>query len=891
MDHSVGIHIQAKANLNELEQAADKLRQFGGMSESASRKINLLVESLHKGAETDVNRLAGQIDKLKEKISDPNLGKKERAKTQDEISGLKTKIAELKKLQRIKADDYGMMEQEARHALEKLRNKKKITDAEKEHLKVVEQLLKYTDKYNKAKVGLNELHLNKIEKQWGEKRTQAESAGMDVGKTIRKYSKRAAGLVIGGSLLGFGVNAMKKWAELDTIVTRLSASLDDLGRIEIETMNNMANDLGYTNKEALEFQKTIGAIAGDMNKIERDGYENLLNYGRDTGIGPLALQLRQIQQYSGESMKPGAEDKELLKEMSSVAKALTMRGGRMEEFVNVSIALVKNMERANMRVDEKDLLRNTLSPAVVFGGEDRGRGQRGLSFMERLNQGLVASNDMMNLSMLRTVGVPKSFKGLWEFKKLREKGVWAESPKTGNPMFMDVIDTFKNMYGGKHRAMAMMKAAMPNMSAIEVEQMFKMNEGLNAGTWNMRMGALKDKDRERLQKAGFEMGEFTNDAGEKVFGMLNMSVKDFKKLSEEFPKLVKDIQGQDKVSAGEKWKVAIEDMQKSIGGIFGKSALTLFTGIAKAVDALASKFGGESYKSQSSEIEKIGKKYITKDTKATSDYADESKEIFDLDLEPWKNAIREEKQKGFIGKRWRYSRQSANEKKNIIAQLDEKYPNLSDEEKIKQIRIAETRLQEEADDKNKSSLIDYYKSEIDRKKKLKTQVEANLRLGENKGWSHSKHWVEALQLEHDIEELGKLLSKLKTEELKKQVVSPIENKKKSKANIRQSHEQRDYNPEEVLKRNASAKQKIIQRESAGLPIDPAAIDTLDQGGSGGGGGGGIVANRPGNQEVKREVNNYYTLYIEREKFPDMLRKPGDVLKQASPYLKVDNDDF
>ncbi|MBN1183497.1 MAG: hypothetical protein JXB49_14505, partial [Bacteroidales bacterium] len=524
---TIGIHIRAKANLEEVESAARKLENFGGSASQAGSKVQQLVESVKDSAGTDINQLTQQIEALQKKIQQPGMSDKERKHSKEELNNLKDQIKELRMLQRIKADDFGSMEQETRLYLEHLKNKKALTNAEKEHIKEIEKGLAYLDKYNKSKLDLDEAHLNKMQKDLQAQEEQAQKAGLNLGGMGAyggRMVKQITGLVIGGSIIAIAVQAVKKWADLDTQITKTGVSLDGLSKNSVEGITRIGNALGYTKEEGLAYLDVLTAISGIINDTEIGGFKNLLTYGRGTGVGgQTGVQMREIQRWSGEGVKPGT-DKYFLSQFTAIARMLSMREGRMTEFIETAIELTKTMEKTFIKVDEKDIFRNILFPSMVFGGSDRGRGQRGLSFMQRLNENVGGGGDLMDLMMYRTIGVPQNWEQMWNLKKVREQGVFGTIEPGGEPLIMGLIRNFEKMFGGEEyinankdirdeyeetgeklilddntqkmynekraRIMASMKSAMPGISTVEIEEMYKMYEGLQRGNWSMQIGSL-----------------------------------------------------------------------------------------------------------------------------------------------------------------------------------------------------------------------------------------------------------------------------------------------------------------------------------------------------------------------------------------------------------------
>ncbi|HCL00772.1 MAG TPA: hypothetical protein DHW42_11790, partial [Candidatus Marinimicrobia bacterium] len=443
---------------------------------------------------------------------------------------------------------------------------------------------------------------------------------------------------------------------------------------------------------------------------------------------------------------------------------------------------------------------------------DRGRGARGQSYMQRLNEGLTGTGDLMNLMMYRTIGVPKSFEQMWGYRKAREQGVFGTVG--GKPLLMGLMENYQSMFGGKYRAMAMMKASMPNMSAVEIEQTYKMFEGLKAGTWNLETGEISAKRRKELEAKGLKYGKFVNEQGETKSGFVGLGAKDWETLLK-IPEFIETWAGKDKVSAGEKWKVQIESMQYSIGGIFGQTTISLLTGLAKGVDVIATKFGKDyGYESQARLIDEAYGQYqkplrdelkginerikeIDKITEAAKDkekgdpdYRSEltlnaliqereklkekqkssvfqwvgnlgtttkpEGEIFDLDLSEWKKQSLELSKKGFVGSRLKNRIEVQKAKEKVIGEFWRKHTDLSTEEKIRQIKLAEEYIAKEIEKQNKIKLQEYYYGQIGSKQLELQKVNANIQYQEDKGLGYSKLDVKRSILQADINKLQKV---------------------------------------------------------------------------------------------------------------------------------------
>jgi len=640
----IGIAIRAKANLEEVDLAAQKLEKFGNVNSRTASKVRQLVESLKESADTDINVLTRQIDELQKKVQEGGLSRKERQSAKQQIEDLRTQIKELRQLQRVKADDYGSMEQEARLLLEHLKNKRHLTNAEKEHIKVIEEGLRYLERYNKAKLDLDTAHLDKIQKDLQEQEKEAEVGGMGkVGAYGKHLFRQITGVVIGGTIIGVLTQMMKKWSELDTMITKTSASLDGFGKAGVLRITEIGNALGYTKEEALAFLETFTAITG---KIEKQEFANLLAWGRAMGVGASGLQLRELQRWGGEGVAVGT-DKYFRSQFTAIARMLNMREGRMNEFIETSVNLVKTMERTFIKIERGDIFRNILFPAIVWGGADRGRGERGLSFMQRLNEALQGSSEMMKLMQYRALGVPQTWGQRLETMETLQKGAFGLTP-AGNPLIISLIEQYKKQFGGQQlidlneeyknllerqkngeitediknaieentrkrseigAKITSYLAANLGIPIIEAKQMYRMYEGLEKGTWFMEAAKPNKELLKKLEGEGIEYGEITI-GKERKQGFTNLNIDKFNKLITTFPEVVENFNVAAAISKGERWKIAIENMQFSVGGIFGPTVVSLLTGLARGVDAIASKFGGEyGYKSMRKNIDIIENEY------------------------------------------------------------------------------------------------------------------------------------------------------------------------------------------------------------------------------------------------------------------------------------------
>jgi len=509
-ENTIGIHIRAKAHLEEVEKAARDLEKFGGSSVKAARMVELLTQALKEGSETDIDKLGDRIAALQKKIQDPGLGQKQQKLIKDEISGIQSKIKELKQLQKIKADDYGSMEQETRMILEQLKAKRFLTNAEKENIKAIEEGLRYLEKYNKAKLDLEQTRMGKIQEEWKTQQEQAAKAGLgEIGARGGRFVKRAAGLVIGGTLLGVAIQSMKKWAEVDTAIMKTRASLGGLRKDEVETFIGMGKDLGYLKKETLEYLDILTRISGKREEVT---FGRLLGYGRAMGVGAQALQMREIQRWGGEGITMGGKSGNVfLGQFTKMAELLNMREGRMGEFIDVGINLTKTMERTFLSVGGQDILRNIMLPAMIWGGADRGRGMRGFSFMQRMQGALTNPSDIMNLMFYKTLGVPKTYEQAWNIGKIIEQGLLGTyKTKEGKdrPTIFGLIESFSRFSGpDKYMQMSIMKSQIPESKRAEFEEFFTKMTDILSGKGILKVGKIRELKKQDLSKLSDEERE------------------------------------------------------------------------------------------------------------------------------------------------------------------------------------------------------------------------------------------------------------------------------------------------------------------------------------------------------------------------------------------------
>lgn len=796
---TIGIAIRAKANLEEVDAAAQKLERFGEASQRASSKVRQLVESMREGATTDINNLTEQIGQLQKKIQEPGLSQKERNQAKQQLTDLRDQVKEMKQLQKARVDDYGIMESEARQQLEHLKNKRALTNAEKEQVKVLEEGLRYLEKYNKAKLDIDSLHLDKMQTELRDQDKEAEKSGIvGYGKSM---VKRGVGMLIGGSIVAAAIQMMNKWADLDTQITKTGASLDGMSKAGVDALTEIGNKFGYTKEEALAFLEVYTSISGKMEDlgrsgVERKGFANLTEWGRAMGIGGEAMKLRELQRWGGEGVKPGT-DQFFRYQFTAMAQMLNMREGRMTEFVETSVTLVKSMERTFNKVSDSDIFRNIMLPSVVFGGADRGRGERGLSFMQRLNQGMTGGGDLMNLMMYRTIGVPTNWTQMWGAKALREQGAYGKLP-SGDPAFIGMLKTAEGMFGGGKRydeiltalkdktkskeeqdrlqaerteieskIMANISAAMPEMSAVEIQNMMDMFNGLKQGTWTMDAGKFSPEMKKKFEELKGTPAEikYIEDKKTGEVKIIEMGFDNLKTVMDNFPKMIESLKVKEAISAGERWKVAIENMQFSIGGIFGPTTIGLLTGLARGVDSIAQRFGGKyGYESVGADINKFENQYyksMNLDNPNIKFKPEEQKgmEIFGLNLNPWQNLIYEKERKGWIGKRAYNSFATEQEKEKIIAELSKKYPDMPIEEIGNQVKYAESLIKSKADAELDAAMKDYHKVQTIQKTMKLEDINANYEYNlsqEGAGFKRARLSALKTMYETDLRGLGDL---------------------------------------------------------------------------------------------------------------------------------------
>lgn len=318
--------------------------------------------------------------------------------SQSQIDKLRTLIRTYEELSKLKVSDPQMIERKAITKLEGIAQTPFISEQRKESL-------------NELIGALKEEVISKTElQQVQEYKAKYDKPPLPKPEEGQKWSDRVSGAglgkwIAGGTLIAMATGAIKQWADIDTQLTKVEARLGNVR----EGVKGFGTGLGYTIRESAEIAKIWGEINNTFDKTEA---RQFVGFSRARGIE--AGQALQISQ-AGRFLQGEGSAREFLNKIDALAKATGMDKGRIGELISSTVMLSKTAAESKIGATDRDVI-GTQRFAEQFwkqaGDVDRGIGERGANFIERLNQAISnPGNDVQQAFMMRAVGYGRE-KGL-----------------------------------------------------------------------------------------------------------------------------------------------------------------------------------------------------------------------------------------------------------------------------------------------------------------------------------------------------------------------------------------------------------------------------------------------------------------------------------------------
>jgi len=353
--------------------------------------------------------------------------------------------------------------------------------------------------------------------------------------------KTAGTLLVGASIVGL----VKHWADLDTQLTQVDQKFKGMRG----TIDTLGIGMGKLVTENVAFANSLGEVT---NKFDQSEALQLMGYAKATGTTDAgALQLRLAGRYA---RIPGTA--QYLSMFDKFAGRMGMGEGRREELQAVTQQLAQSGASQRLGLGIGNVFATELFAKSFWGNqyEQRGMGEWGADFIQRLNAGMMGGGNDANRSFLmRAYGFGKG-KTLSQVQKRIQAGIWGE----GN-----LQDMISQMYqespgmGREERIQALQGITGGQLKTFEIERMIdQVDQTLSGGGGIGDVGFLKT-----LRQTGFG-GAATNWARK----------------------------GAATTTQGQKYRTFIDRIQKELGGVI-KSPIDLFS---KSPGAIIKEIGSAS---------------------------------------------------------------------------------------------------------------------------------------------------------------------------------------------------------------------------------------------------------------------------------------------------------
>lgn len=448
---------ESKKNVKGLsDEIKDFEKQHGKLEgvDMASPAISKLDTSIRKVID-DVRRLAKEGSKELQQIQTEFEAIKGKGKdaTEAEIKAVKKLIEEYQILSRQKITDTQMIEKEAQVSI---RNRLKVGDLEPNQELLLKRLQEQLSggqisRTEQARVDMMRSRLDYTE----------QDPGADDGGTSKWGSRmqKVGAFVLGGSLVGFALQSIRHWAEVDKQLVQVEQRFRNV-RGEIE---GMGEGLGYTRSESAELAKIWGEI---QNKFSGADVRQYLGFSRFHGIDPAqTMQLKLAGRYARQA-GAGTE----LTRFETFSEQMGMGQGRMGELINVQTQLARLASEQMLNTSMGDVRNVQLFARRLWQDTEpeRGMGQWGAGFIQRLNAGMSQTGgDPQKAFLLRAYGF-----GSVPGQTLSETMQRIEAGAFGEGNIQDVMKRLRaEIPGNEEWQIQGMKGLFPQLGYKDIRQL------------------------------------------------------------------------------------------------------------------------------------------------------------------------------------------------------------------------------------------------------------------------------------------------------------------------------------------------------------------------------------------------------------------------------------
>jgi hypothetical protein len=520
----IGIAIRAKKDLQAILDSVEAL----GKIDSQTKKVVESVKDLGKGSQ-EVRKLESAYKKLEKEIESTGKASKEQLKSwREQQRHLASTAAGLRISQGMGISDYDI---EARTARANLAAILKRPDLEPETRFALSTLYKETGvlpRISRAQLGAIQAGgaegigrgISGLEAQQREEEARQGAWG-------RRF-KTAGAMVLGGSVAGFLLTSIRRWAELDTELIKIERRFGNIRK----SVESVGTGMGFMKRETAEVARLYGQIANDFDRAE---VGQLMGFARVRGLGLQApLQLRQAGRYVGMP-----EMQRFLPAFERFTRQVGMGKGRMEEAISVTGQLAQQGAQQALGLNIADIMGMQSAAARFWQGidDERGRGAWGANFLQRLNQGMLSGQSEANRAFYyRAYGWGQPGVTLPSVIERMQAGIFGRDPVTGRSNFEAIVRQVGKEIpligerGWIERTLAL-SGQLPGMDMKTIRQLVRQ--------WREKPGKLEEVFEAMAKKPGRPED-------------LMQTLKDY------------ELSAQGIASTGEEFKVAIESAQYNL---------------------------------------------------------------------------------------------------------------------------------------------------------------------------------------------------------------------------------------------------------------------------------------------------------------------------------------
>jgi len=409
----LGIAVKATKQLNAILDAVGDLQKL----EAEAGKVKTSLDEMSKDAPT--KKLIADIKKMSSEGSDDLQKIKKAFQEIEEAGSLATKkqydnfkqmIREYKALSGQRIESTQLFEV---NAAKQLKKRLAVGDFSPEEAGPLSELQSQLEKgfISRTQQAQTDVMLSRADaaRQFERDRTarfksemvpSGDEPGMPAGGA-GSWGPRMSGMgkfFLGATISGVAIQAIHHWAQVDKQLVQIKQRFGDI----TEGVKGFGKHLGYTISESAEMSKIWGEIADTVNMGEMKQY---VGFARHKGIEPAqAMELRMTGRYIAQ---PGGS--RMLGGFERFADRMGMGQGRIGELISSYGNLAQLGARQAIglnagNIEGLQMFTRRLWQTVP-GEEQRGMGERGAQYVERLNQSMAnPQSDAVRAFLMRSYG-------------------------------------------------------------------------------------------------------------------------------------------------------------------------------------------------------------------------------------------------------------------------------------------------------------------------------------------------------------------------------------------------------------------------------------------------------------------------------------------------------